>query len=85
MPKESEEKVLQELSKINFTWIRFLYAYPETITDELIDVVKNNDKICNYFDIPIQHYSDSVLKMMNRKTTGEKIEKLIEKIRKNML
>ena len=74
--------MIAKIDKIK--WIRFLYAYPESITDELIKVVKENDKICNYFDIPIQHYSDSVLKMMNRKTTGEKIEKLIEKIRENI-
>ena len=78
-------ELLEKLAKIDkIKWIRFLYAYPESITDELIKVVKENDKICNYFDIPIQHYSDSVLKMMNRKTTGEKIEKLIEKIRENI-
>ena len=78
-------ELLQRLSEIpEIKWIRFLYTYPEGITDELIKVVKENDKICNYFDIPIQHYSDSVLKMMNRKTTGEKIEKLIEKIRENI-
>ena len=54
-------KLLKELCKLDFKWIRFLYAYPETITDELIDVVKNNEKICNYFYIPIQHISDTVL------------------------
>lgn len=65
-------------------WVRFLYAYPEAITEELIQTVKNNDKICNYFDIPIQHISDSVLKRMNRKTTGAKIEKLIKDIKKSI-
>ena len=65
-------ELLQELSKIDgIKWIRFLYAYPESITDELIQTVKNNDKICKYFDIPIQHISDPVLKRMNRKTTGK--------------
>ncbi len=78
-------ELLTELSKIEeFKWIRFLYAYPESITDELIEVVKNNNKICKYFDIPIQHISDTVLKRMNRKTTGERIEKLIEKIKKEI-
>ena len=51
------------LSKIceidDIKWVRFLYSYPETITDELIQTVKNNKKICNYFDIPIQHISDT--------------------------
>lgn len=74
-------KLLKELCKLDFKWIRFLYAYPETITDELIDVVKNNEKICNYFDIPIQHISDTVLKRMGRKTNGERIRNIIFKIR----
>lgn len=78
-------ELLKELCKIKeLKWIRFLYAYPESITDELIDTVNNNDKICNYFDIPIQHISDSVLKRMNRKSDSKKIEDLIEKIRKNI-
>ena len=75
-------ELLEELAKIKeFKWIRFLYAYPESITDELIQVVKNNKNICRYFDIPIQHISDKVLKRMNRKTTGKNIENLIEKIK----
>ena len=65
-------------------WIRFLYSYPETITEELIKVVKENDKICKYFDIPLQHISDPVLKRMNRKSTEEGIKKLIFKIRKEI-
>lgn len=78
-------KLLQELCKIkNVKWIRFLYAYPETITDELIETVKNNEKICNYFDIPIQHIQDQVLKRMNRKSNGETIKNLITKIRKEI-
>lgn len=78
-------KLLQELCKIKgVKWIRFLYAYPETITDELIETVKNNEKICNYFDIPIQHISDQVLKRMNRKSNGETIRNLITKIRKEI-
>ena len=76
---------LNELCKIDgFEWIRFLYAYPESITDELIQTVKNNPKICNYFDIPIQHISDSVLRRMNRRTTGKQIEELINKIKKQI-
>ena len=78
-------ELLQELSKIkDLKWIRFLYSYPEGITDELINVVKGNNKICNYFDIPIQHISNNVLKRMNRKTSKEKIEKLISEIRKEI-
>lgn len=75
-------KLLQEISKIDgIEWIRFLYSYPEGITDELIDTVANNPKIAKYFDIPIQHISNVVLKRMNRKTSKEKIENLLEKIR----
>ena len=78
-------ELLQKLSEIDgIKWIRFLYSYPEGITDELIEVVKNNEKICKYFDIPIQHISNKVLKRMNRKTNKEQIEKLIEKIRKEI-
>lgn len=77
--------LLQELCKIDgIEWIRFLYAYPESITDELIEVVKNNDKICKYFDIPLQHYSNSVLKKMNRKSDSKSIDELLEKIRKEI-
>ena len=74
-------ELLKELCKLDFKWIRFLYAYPEMITDELIDVVANNEKICNYFDIPIQHISDTVLKRMGRKSNGASIREVIKKIR----
>ena len=74
--------LIEKLSKIRkIKWIRFLYSYPEGITDELIEVVANNKKVAKYFDIPIQHISNSILKRMNRKTNKENIEKLIEKIR----
>ncbi len=82
-PKLAE--LLEKLCKIDgIKWIRFLYAYPESITEDLINVVKNNDKICNYFDIPIQHISDKVLKRMNRKSDGNSIRKTIAKIRKEI-
>lgn len=82
-PKLAE--LLEELCKIKgIEWIRFLYAYPESITDELINVVKKNDKICNYFDIPIQHISNRVLKRMNRKSDGNSIRNTIAKIRKEI-
>jgi ribosomal protein S12 methylthiotransferase len=82
-PKLAE--LLEKLAKIkDVKWIRFLYAYPESIDSKLIKVVKENDKICNYFDIPIQHISDKVLKMMARKTTGDDIRKIISKIRKEI-
>ena len=79
------DKLLHKISEIDgIEWIRFLYTYPETITDELIQEVKNNDKICKYFDIPMQHISDKILKKMNRKSTGESIRKLITKLRKEI-
>ena len=78
-------ELLEELSKIEgIRWIRFLYAYPETITDELIQIVSKNEKICNYFDIPIQHISNRILKRMNRKSDSESIKKLLKKIRKQI-
>ena len=78
-------ELLKELCKIKeLKWIRFLYTYPEDITDELIQVVKENDKICKYFDIPIQHISDKVLKRMNRECTGESIKNTIAKLRKEI-
>lgn len=75
-------ELLKELCKIKeIKWIRFLYSYPEGITDELIDVVAKNEKIAKYFDIPIQHISDEILKKMNRRTSKKDIESLLEKIR----
>lgn len=75
-------ELLEKLSKIKgIEWIRFLYSYPEGITDKLIETVANNDKIAKYFDIPIQHISDPILKKMNRKTSKENIIKILEKIR----
>ena len=78
-------KLLKEICKIDgIKWIRFLYSYPEGITEELVETVKNEEKICKYFDIPIQHISNNILKKMNRKTSKENIEKLIKKIRKEI-
>ena len=78
-------ELLDEISKIKeIKWIRFLYSYPEGITDELIDLVSKNKKIAKYFDIPIQHSSNKVLKTMNRKTNKEQITSLIKKIREKI-
>ena len=82
-PKLAE--LLEEISKIpEIKWIRFLYSYPEGVTDKLIQTVKNNEKICKYFDIPIQHISDNILKKMNRRTNKIEIENLLNKIRKEI-
>ena len=78
-------ELLQKIAEIpELKWIRFLYSYPEGVSDKLIEVVKNNEKICKYFDIPIQHISNRMLKMMNRKTSKEEIEELLAKIRKEI-
>ncbi len=83
--KQILPELLKELCQIQgIKWIRFLYTYPETITKELIEVVKEEPKICKYFDIPIQHIADQVLKKMNRKTTGQKITQTINKIRREI-
>lgn len=74
-------RIITKLSDIDgIKWIRF-YIHLEGITDKLIEVVKNNEKICKYFDIPIQHISNKVLKRMNRKTNKEQIESIISNIR----
>lgn len=77
--------LLHKITEIDgVEWVRFLYSYPETITDELIKEVRDNEKICKYFDIPMQHISDKILKKMNRKTTKDSIMKLIVKLRKEI-
>ncbi len=62
--------------------IRLMYCYPEEITDEMIDTIASEPKICHYIDMPIQHASDAVLKRMGRRTNGEQIRKAIKKLRK---
>ena len=82
-PKLAE--LLKKLSKIEgIQWIRFLYAYPEGITEELVNVVANNDKIAKYFDIPIQHISNTILKRMNRRTSKQPIDTLLRTIREQI-
>lgn len=75
-------ELLEQLSAINeVEWIRLLYLYPEQINDELLEYISKNSKICKYLDIPCQHISDKILKMMNRKTSSNQIYELIKKIR----
>lgn len=79
----SLSKLIKEISKLNdIKWIRVLYLYPDHFTDELISEFINNDKLVKYVDIPLQHYSDHVLKLMDRHTDKEHIKNLIEKLRK---
>lgn len=65
-------------------WIRVHYCYPELVTDELIDVFAREPKLCNYFDIPIQHCSDRILKRMGRRTNKEQIVGLLKKLRERL-
>ncbi len=75
-------ELIQKLSKIeNLKWIRLLYCYPELITDELINEIDTNEKVAKYIDIPLQHISNRILKLMNRKGDKEKIEDIIKKLR----
>ena len=78
-------QLLRELCAIDgFDWVRVHYCYPELMTDELIKVFAEEEKLCSYFDIPIQHCSDAVLKRMGRKTNKAQITELIEKIRREV-
>ncbi|MCL2255125.1 MAG: 30S ribosomal protein S12 methylthiotransferase RimO, partial [Lachnospiraceae bacterium] len=78
-------ELLKKLCQIEgLNWIRLLYCYPEEITDELIDVIRDEQKICSYLDIPIQHGNDRILKLMGRKTSRQKIIDLIIKMRKEI-
>lgn len=75
-------KLLKELCKVEgIEWIRLLYCYPETLTNETIAVMAEENKICNYIDIPIQHGSDTVLKRMGRKTSRNLISEKIDELR----
>ena len=75
-------KILHKLCKIDgIRWIRLLYCYEDEITDELIECIRTEDKICKYIDIPIQHCNDNILKLMNRKSTGSSIRNTVNKLR----
>lgn len=83
--KESPVELLRELANVDgIKWIRLLYLYPDGITDELINLIKTNPKFVKYFDMPLQHINDQVLKSMNRKMTRVEIEDALKKIRKEI-
>lgn len=83
--EKSLHKLLRELCKISkIQWIRILYCYPEEIYDELIQTIKEENKVCHYLDLPIQHASDAVLKRMGRKTSKAQLVEIIEKLRKEI-
>lgn len=78
-------ELLKKLAKIGgIQWIRVLYCYPEEITEELIQVMKEEPKICHYLDLPIQHASDGILKRMGRRTTKQELVDIIGKLRKEI-
>lgn len=83
--KYSLANLINKISKIeDLKWIRVLYLYPDHFTDDLIEEFKNNDKLVNYVDMPLQHISDDVLKKMNRKTSKEHIIKTLKNLRKSV-
>ena len=83
--KKSLHLLLKELCKINsIRWIRVMYCYPEEITDELIEVMKEEEKVCHYLDLPIQHANDTILKRMGRRTSKQKLITVIGKLRKEI-
>lgn len=83
--EKSLHKLLRELCKISgIQWIRILYCYPEEIYDELIQTIKEENKVCHYLDLPIQHASDAVLKRMGRRTSKAQLVEIIEKLRKEI-
>ncbi len=76
------EKLLKELVKIDkLVWIRLLYAYPDGISDELIELIATEDKICKYLDLPLQHIDDQILKQMNRRLDEQQIRQLLVRLR----
>lgn len=83
--EKSLPRLLHELCRIEgIEWIRILYCYPEEITDELIQTIKSEPKICHYLDVPIQSGSDRILKLMGRRTDIEQIRRLIGKLRREI-
>ena len=83
--EKSLVKLIRELSKIKeIKWIRLLYCYPEEIDDALVEEFKNNKKLLNYIDVPIQHISDRILKAMGRRSRGRDIETLLINLRRNV-
>ena len=83
--KKALPELLRKLCKIDgLEWIRILYCYPEEITDELIQVIKEEPKICKYLDMPIQHSSDNILKRMGRRTSRQELVDIITKLRENI-
>lgn len=78
-------RLIRELCRIRgIRWIRILYCYPEEITDELIQVMKEEPKVCHYLDLPIQHASDTILKRMGRRTSKQELIDIVGKLRREI-
>ena len=83
--EKSLPRLLHELCKIDgLYWIRILYCYPEEITDELIETIRTEEKVCHYLDIPIQHASDNILKRMGRRTNPAELRNMIARLRERI-
>jgi ribosomal protein S12 methylthiotransferase len=83
--KKRLSELLSRLSEIEkIKWIRLLYTHPAHYSDELISVIASNPKVCKYLDLPLQHISDEILKLMRRKVTKAQVEKLIQKLRERI-
>lgn len=83
--EKSLHKLLRELCRIGgLRWIRILYCYPEEIYDELIQVIREEKKICHYLDLPIQHVNDEILRRMGRRTTRRQLESIVGKLRQEI-
>jgi len=83
--KKMLPQLLRELGKIpGLYWIRIQYCYPEEITDELIEAIKSEEKVCHYLDIPIQHASDRILKSMGRRANQAQLREIIDKLRREI-
>jgi ribosomal protein S12 methylthiotransferase len=83
--KRNISELINRLSEVKgIEWIRLMYAYPSRFPDDTIEVVKNNSKVCNYIDIPLQHISDNILKSMRRGITGRQTKELLYKLREEI-
>lgn len=83
--EKSLHRLLRELCRIEgLRWIRILYCYPEEIYDELIQVIKEEKKICHYLDLPIQHANDEILRRMGRRTSKQQLTEVIHKLREEI-
>lgn len=83
--EKSLHRLIKELCRIDgIEFIRILYCYPEEIYDELIETMKNEKKVCNYLDMPIQHCNDEILRRMGRRTNKEQLKSIVRRLRKEI-